>query len=370
MQPKIGQLSALFAAVAGLASSVEAAAPSTSGTKFTIDGETAYFADSNCYWCSFLTNHADIDSTLDNFVSSGLRILRVWGFNDVTQVPGDGTVWFQHLSSNGSTINTGEDGLQVLDYLVSSAEERGIKLIIPFVNYWTDYGGMLAYLSAFGGTKQSEWYTNSAAQTQYRKYVSAVVDRYQDSDAIFAWELANEPRCNGCDTDVIQEWATSTSKFVKGLDPNHMVTLGDEGFGLEGGDGSYPYQYGEGTNFTEHLTIETLDFGTFHLYPNSWGTSYEWGSDWVESHAAACKAAGKPCFFEEYGAPSDHCNIEAPWQKTAIETEGIGGDAFWQWGDTISTGKSHDDGNTIYFNSSDWECLVKDHVTAIEKGSG
>ncbi|KAM5350930.1 hypothetical protein ACJ41O_003653 [Fusarium nematophilum] len=358
----------LFTTLAWL-STAQADPPSPSGTRFTIDGETGYFPGTNCYWCSFLTNRADIDQTLDNIANSGLHILRVWGFNDVTSIPSSGTPWFQHLSSQGSTINTGPDGLQILDYLVQGAEDRGLKLIIPFVNYWTDYGGMRAYVSAFGGASESEWYTNSAAQTQYRRYVKAVVDRYKSSDAIFAWELANEPRCPGCDSDVIHDWAAGASAYVKGLDGRHMVALGDEGFGLDTGDGSYPYTFVEGTDFARLLTIGTLDFGTLHLYPSHWGESYEWGSDWIKSHAEACRAAGKPCFLEEYGAQGDHCALESPWQKTSRETQGMGGDAFWQWGETISTGMTHDDGFTIYHGDSDWECLVRDHVAAIEAGN-
>lgn len=236
------------------------------GTKFNIDGTTKYYAGTNSYWIGFLTNNADIDKALDDIRASGLKILRVWGFNDVTSIPGSGTVYYQYLSSSGSTINTGANGLQRLDYVVSSAESRGIKLIINFVNNWADYGGIDAYVRVFGGTHQT-WYTNSAAQAQYQKYIAAVVGRYKSSSAIFAWELANESRCNGCDTSVIYKWATTTSAYIKSLDPNHMVTLGDEGMGLAG-DGSYPYQYSEGVDFVKNLGISTLDFGTLHLYPS------------------------------------------------------------------------------------------------------
>ncbi len=50
-----------------------------------------------------------------------------------------------------------------------------------------------------------------------------------------------------------------------------MVTLGDEGFGpLTGGDGSYPYQTGAGGYIWQDIiNITTLDFATFHLYPDS-----------------------------------------------------------------------------------------------------
>lgn len=331
---------------------------------------------------------------------SGLRILRVWGFNDVNSVPSSGTVYYQLLTDGTATINTGADGLQRLDYVVASAEKRNVKLIINFVNNWSDYGGMAAYVTAFGGS-QTSWYTNSDAQSAYRNYIAAVVARYIDSPAVFAWELANEPRCNGCDTSVIYNWVKSTSAYIKSLDSKHMVCIGDgqldssfyqsllanswctEGFGLDvESDGSYPYTVTEGLNFTMNLAIDTIDFGTLHLYPDSCmyppsyqrsktnlrfqgGTSYAWGDGWITAHGAACAAAGKPCLLEEYGVTSNHCSVEAPWQQTALDTIGIAADLFWQYGDTLSTGQSPNDGNTIYYDTSDFVCLVTDHVAAI-----
>src|ERR1700712_1571677 len=127
---------------------------------------------------------------------------------------------------------------------------------------------MQAYCTYFN-IALTDWYTFSAAQAQYQKYIQAVVSRYKSSTAIFAWELANEPRCNGCATSVITNWATSTSAYIKSLDSNHLVTMGDEGFGLDGsGDTSYPFRTGEGLDFAKNLAISTIDFGTFHLYPS------------------------------------------------------------------------------------------------------
>ena len=45
----------------------------------------------------------------------------------------------------------------------------------------------------------------------------------------------------------------------------------------------------------------------------------------------------------------------------------MAGDTFWQLGDTMQSNgqKSHDDGHTIYYGSSDWACLVTDHIKRI-----
>jgi mannan endo-1,4-beta-mannosidase len=158
-----------------------------------------------------------------------------------------------------------------------------------------------------------------------------------------------------------------------------------EGFGLNtDSDGSYPFTYAEGLNFTMNIGIDTIDFGTLHLYPSSCkypskhslqrpvslttstgGEASTWGNTWIKAHGDACTAAGKPCLLEEYGYPSDHCSVEAPWQTAALDTKGIAADMFWQWGDTLSTGQTSDDGNTIFYGSSDFTCLVTDHVAAI-----
>ena len=72
-------------------------------------------------------------------------------------------------------------------------------------------------------------------------------------------------------SSVIYNWAKSTSEYIKSLDSNHMVTIGDEGFGpLTGGDGSYPYTTSAGGyTWADNMNITTLDFATFHLYPDS-----------------------------------------------------------------------------------------------------
>lgn len=69
---------------------ITAANPTTSGALFNIDGVTKYYAGTNSYWISFLTNDSDVDLVMSHLQSSGLKILRVWGFNDVNTIPGAG----------------------------------------------------------------------------------------------------------------------------------------------------------------------------------------------------------------------------------------------------------------------------------------
>ena len=202
-------------------------AASTDGIKFSLDGASDYFAGSNAYWLGFQKEAADVDLVFDHLKESGLKVLRVWGFNDVNEKPAKGEAWFQLHADGTSTINTGADGLQRLDTVVASAEKHGIQLSVPFINYWDDYGGMAAYAKAYGGSASEDFYGNEKAQAAYQTYIKAVVSRYSNSTGIFAWELANEPRCKQCKTSVLTGWITETSKYIKSLDSQHMVAIGD-----------------------------------------------------------------------------------------------------------------------------------------------
>lgn len=142
-----------------------------------------------------------------------------------------------------------------------------------------------------------------------------------------------------------------------------MVTIGDEGFGIDGGndttypisDSNYPWTTGAGLNFTQNLAIPTIDFGTYHLYPSSWGETDDWAQYWITWHATAAAAIGKPVIAEEYGSQT-HAD-EASWQTVYLDTQ-TAGDMFWQYGDTISSGQTANDGYTVYYGTSEFTTLV------------
>ena len=46
-----------------------------------------------------------------------------------------------------------------------------------------------------------------------------------------AWELCNEPRCEGdFSGSILQDWVEQQAEFLKSLDPFHLLTIGAEGF--------------------------------------------------------------------------------------------------------------------------------------------
>ncbi|KAK5133573.1 hypothetical protein LTR08_007612 [Meristemomyces frigidus] len=344
----------------------------------------SFFAGTNVWWASHILSDSDLAIVFAQIKNTQLQVARVWGFGSVNTDPGPDSVFFQLLNSTGSYINYAANGIPRLDAVVSEAEKVGLKIVINFVNnvrsslhqpsnladssQWSDLGGIASYNAAFGGNATT-WYTDAQSQQVYRAYIKLLVNRYKCSSAIFAWELANEPRCHGCDTSVIYNWATEISQYVKSLDAEHMVTLGDEGWfaAADGvGDGSYAYGGGEGVDFVKNLGIATLDYGVFHLYPDSWSYNETWGSTWIRQHAAIGAQHSKPVVLEEYGgppSPDNHTAVEVPWQRTVLDDTRLAMDQFWQFGTIgLSTGISGYDAYTIWYNGTEYASLAREHA--------
>jgi len=156
-------------------------------------------------------------------------------------------------------------------------------------------GGISVYDETYG--PEPDFLLNPRSQQVYRDYIKVLVNRYKNSSAIFSWQLANEPRCSslkGCNTLTLTQWANDTSRYIKSLDPHHMVSLGDEGWfgendGFRDQDGtmSVAYVSNGGVDFLANLEIPTLDYGTFHLYTTTWGYELDWGNYWIRQHAEA-----------------------------------------------------------------------------------
>lgn len=320
----------------------------TQGTRFMLDGSPFYYAGTNCYYLTFKSQEA-VDNVFKDAEAMGLKVIRVWGNLDVGVKTGttdtngyqvftnnnDGSgekdgIYFQYFDKalGKPVTNFGEDGVKKLDYALYQAEKHGMKLLITFTNYWDAFGGMGQYIKwaqelGISGLKKDDFYTNEMLKGWYKDYVNGLLNhtnpytgrKLKDEPSVFAWELANEPRCNSdaqCKDDILYNWAKEMSEYVKSIDPNHMVALGDEGFfnrpyGYfdEYTTSNYAFYGAEGVDFEKLMTIDTLDFGTPHLYLDQWGMKHTGtGQDdllWFKIHGETCAELGKPVILEEFG---------------------------------------------------------------------
>ena len=332
--------------------------PSADGTVFNINGKPQYFAGTNSWWLGHLTSDTDVDLAASEISSSGLKVSRVWAFGNANQ-PSDQTIYYQLLDNVTNTISinyNATSGIPRLDSAIKHAEKYNLKLVLPMLNNWNDLGGINTYCNYFG-CNATTFFTNTAAQAAYKNYIKFIVNRYKSSPAIFSWELCNEPRCHGCDSSVITTWASETSAYIKSLDPTHMVTLGDEGWFCSGGDGSYAYSCAEGVDFEKNLQVSTLDYGTFHQYPDQWGYNYTWGNEWIQQHAALSTQYKKPVVLEEYGVQDDAYNTNnrtstmRMYQETVTASQ-IAYDGNWQFGTVFPDGEKPFDDYTSYYGTA------------------
>lgn len=328
----------------------------TEGTKFMCDDAPYYYGGTNCYYLTYKSKYA-VDSVMKDCKDMGLNVIRIWGNLDAgtrvseasggeyakfeNNVDGSGEkdgVYFQYFdkSLNKPVVNEGADGLRHLDYVIQQAEKNNIKLIITFTNYWEAFGGMDQYIKWYkeaGGTEnlnRDDFYTNETCKQWYKDYVNQLLnhtnyytgEKLKDSEAVFAWELANEPRCEKndpyCTKGTLYNWAKEMSEYVKSIDPYHMVSVGDEGFYnfdrqsepyKSTVDSDYAFSGNPGVDFDKLLSIDTIDFGTPHFYCDSWslkidGVGTNGGDDdmdWLKLHAQSAKDANKPVVLEEFG---------------------------------------------------------------------
>ncbi|KAF8756888.1 glycosyl hydrolase 5 (cellulase A) family [Rhizoctonia solani] len=336
----------------------------TSGQQFTLGGQKFTVVGSNSYWMAQLSSTADITTAFKDLKNAGFTTLRTWGFNEVTSPSG---TYYQIWNGKTATLNTGADGLGKFDTVVAQAKAAGIRLIVPLTNNWSDYGGMDVYVKQLLGSNNHDlFYTDATVKNAFKKYISGFVGRYKNEPTIMAWELANEPRCKGstgtstgtCTTKTITEWATEMSKYIKSIAPNHLVQSETKASTI---NLVLPHIPTKGRRPV--LEISSIDFGTAHSYPEHWGQESNvvaWGTQWIIDHAASQKAANKPVILEEFGVTSSYnpSSTYTKWWDTIVSS-GLAGDLIWQAGSTVSTGKTHDDGFTVYPDEPEYALQTK-----------
>lgn len=234
------------------------------------------------------------------------------------------------LQTAKNTFNP--DVFEGLDFLLQQLEKRKMYGVFYFANNWEWSGGFLQYqnwnnkIADSTLAKKLEWeeyrdlgaqfYSCSACLQDYFNFVKTVLSRtntitkqkYTSSPAVFAWEIANEPRpmrphAAAAYIDFIKESAA----LIKSHDKNHMVTTGVEGYlGTE-----------NKTIFKQIHSDTNVNYATIHIWPKNWSwfkdssfvadfpSVIEKTTQYLEEHAAIMKELNKPLVLEEFGLPRD-----------------------------------------------------------------
>jgi mannan endo-1,4-beta-mannosidase len=239
------------------------------------------------------------------------------------------------------------------------------------------------------------FYTDEGPREIYRDYVSTLINRqnfysgvlYKNDPTIFAWNLINEPRCEtyydleDCPQN-LQNWIESEAAFIKDLDPNHMLTLGGEGFWASGspGEAYNPTRWAKsmGQNFTMNHSPDLIDFASIHIWPDTWNIGAGETESWIREHMRDTKEnLGKPLLLEEFGksieegAGIDQRNefyrsIHQIVEDSIREGDVLKGSLFWNWeAEVLPSPGSY----AISPEDSTFE-LIKEHATRVQDLSG
>lgn len=322
------------------------------GAELKRNGQPFRFAGANNYYPMYKSRQM-VDDLLETAAENGFDVFRLWAFLE-GQAEG---VYFQSWDAavGAPVYNDGENGLEHLDYVVAKAGELGLSLVLPLTNNWRDFGGMDQYVrwreaqagAAGGPYSHSSFYTDPVIRGWYQAWITHLLNHvnvftgrsYRDDPTIMLWELANEPRCGGsgdyprspsCTTETLLAWADESSRFIKSIDRHHLVAVGDEGFYCTPGASDWTENCGEGIDTLGLAALGAIDVMSFHLYPDSWGKTAAWGTEWIARHFADAHAIGKPALLGEYGFrnQSSRNRIYKEWTD-AVENAGGAGALFW-----------------------------------------
>ncbi|MBR7836436.1 cellulase family glycosylhydrolase, partial [Actinospica durhamensis] len=370
--------------------------------RFAVGGKTFRFGGTNCYYLH-QQSHYMIDAALDDIAAAGFSVVRAWAFADGS---GHG-----YTALQPEPYVYDDAAFDALDYAIHKAGQLGLRLVLPLVNNWPDYGGMAQYVTWFlnltddsygDATNHDKFYSTPQIRDCYKAFAQYVIGRrnpytglrYRDDPTIMTWELANEPRNRSDKTGAtVLAWVTEMSAYLKHLAPRQLVAVGDEGFYGDPTNYDYPYSTYEGDRWKDFVALPSVDYGTVHLYPQGWGETpsnsgtdpVAWGTAWIQNHLADGAAAGKPVVLEEYGLSVDGTVIAdeaaraagyTAWTE-AVLAGGGAGDQFWLLTSRVDDGSfypDYDGYRVIWFNdasnsTNDLATLLSAHAKAMAAAS-
>lgn len=342
------------------------------GSELYLQGRPFRFAGSNNYYPIYKSPFM-VTALLDKAAASNFAVMRVWstviignqdGSNSVDG-PKEG-VYTHYWNGTAPAFNDGANGLERLDFVVAEAGKRNLKLILPLVNNWNEFGGMNQYVRWHGGQYHDEFYSDATIRMWFKEWISHLLNRtnsitgvkYKDDPTIMMWELANEPRCigsggangyprsPGCTTETLVTWAAEMSRYIKSIDRRHLVSVGDEGFLCLPNGTDWTDNCSEGVDSFAFAALPHVDAMSMHLYPDAdaWGKTPEWGTEWIIKHTLKAKTLRKAVYLGEFGTRDRDVRnpVYFDWTR-ALFFSGANGGLYWILSDLQDNGSLYPD---------------------------
>lgn len=237
----------------------------------------------------------------------------------------EGTVHRTYADQEYGGGSTNTSGFDQLDVVVQAAALYGQKLIVSLAN-GNGAEGLPAGATAawFTGGYES---TTAAHQwgappypdttTNYATWISTVCGHYATSEAIFAWEIMNEPGTasgvTGLTNAQMATFLTAAAGLIRAADANHMVTWGFHG--------AYNQSWCGSNSDLENL-CSMVDFIEVHEYPYAYESGIAIGAQ-TNNACTVGAALSKPVVLGEYGVGNPSGTVTLA-QRITITGEALG----------------------------------------------
>ena len=269
-------------------------------------------ADSNTF-----ANH--VRDTFAQLQAMQAKVVRLWAFQN-------------YAGPQGNDFSD-------LDVVLQAAKEAHMHVVLTLENQWkdctlpNDYRPADFYASGYK-TPQGG-YTLS-----YLDYTKKIVAHYKDDPTVLMWQLMNE--AESADPASMQSFAAIMAGVIKGIDRNHLVSMGTLACG--GQPGTDP------NNYRALHSDPNIDVLELHDYGNPQEAQ---PSCWVDDMAVA-QALGKPLFVGESGidvtqgfSKDERASLLAAKMQANVSGGGVGY-LIWSYGDADPTyGFSCSDGDPL-----------------------
>lgn len=242
----------------------------------------------------------EITDALESIRQMGGQVARTY----VLTVKREGTDMGDYVYVEGPG-KFNEESFRVLDLVLKIAREKGVRVIVPFVDQWWWMGGRAEY-AAFRGKQPDDFWTDEQVIADFEETIRYVLNRkntltgvaYKDDPTIFGWETGNEIKPP-------QAWTSRIAAFIKSIDDKHLVIDGKSLDGIS----------------EEQLADPHTDVLTTHHYPHP-GQSF---LPPIREAWSKCKGK-KPYFVGEFGfVPA----AEVKEVLDLVVDEGISGALVW-----------------------------------------
>eukprot|EP01026_Neomeris_dumetosa_P044043 TRINITY_DN36_c0_g1_i2.p1 TRINITY_DN36_c0_g1~~TRINITY_DN36_c0_g1_i2.p1 ORF type:complete len:731 (+),score=97.47 TRINITY_DN36_c0_g1_i2:99-2291(+) len=339
---------------------------------------------------SFLSSKKDlITYLLDKSIGIGMNVIRIFGHGTTSRLS------TQLYCCPGSYK---EEVLHGLDYILDEAARRDMKIILTFGDNWRhDFPDTVNYYVNFSTTAKAhdDFWSDAQTKQMYKNHITYMVNRknsfngrtYKEDPTIFAWNIINEGRCtdaagNCYNDNIFASWVDEMARHIKEVDPNHMITIGYEGFFGPGCYSAYNpgiWAQHNGQNSPVDHSSEYIDFIGTHVWPDTWNrVDLDFTINWVNAKITEAIELSKPLVLEEFGKvtvtndPQEVRKVRNPVYEVVlnqVESNLVNGGPlkgalFWTW----NYGQSHEKFNGYGIEEGDdtWD-LIREHTTRLRE---